>query len=115
MYRPIMSTATNAVVQRSGLIRIQKNNMLPGYGLGVLAAFVAVLAGPASACPREDFRNSSSVERLHRASSDRAQAMSQAHNDYGPGLESCAYQYHGGPKSAWTCGTHFQPTHSGGR
>jgi hypothetical protein len=114
MYRPIMSTA-NAVVQHSGLIRIRKSNVLPGYRLGVLAAFVAVLAGPASAFPKEVFRNSSSVERLHRATSDSAQATSEAHNDYGPGSESCAYQYHGGPKSAWTCWSHFQPTHSGGR
>jgi hypothetical protein len=57
----------------------------------ILAAFVAVLAGPASALTKGDSRNSASAERLLRATSSRAQATSQA-------------QYHG-PKY----------THSGGR
>jgi hypothetical protein len=92
MYRQIMSTATN---------------------VAILAAFVAVLSGPTSASPKDDFRNSALAERLHRATSDRAQAMSQAPNNYGQ--EPCAYQYHGGPKSAWTCWSQSQPNHSGAR
>ena len=94
MYRQILSTATNATI---------------------LAAFVAVLAGPASALTNGDSRNSAAAERLLRATSSRAQATPQANNYYSPGLESCAYQYHGGPKSEWTCWSHSQPTYSGGR
>jgi hypothetical protein len=48
--------------------------------------------------------------------SSRAQALPQADSNYGPPVESCAYQYQGGPKSnLWTCRPEYRPSHPGGR
>jgi hypothetical protein len=47
------------------------------------------------------------------SSSSRAQTVPEGGGGHGAGVESCAYQYQGGPKSnLWTCRSTFQPTHS---